>query len=254
MSKLLWKTAGLLLLATSFSAPAWAGATGDQAPAASSTSNYVPSDAELAAAHCIIGEERFLPGDYYYCLGGLTYGQHNYGESVRFFTTAASWASKPAQYVLGVMALNGDHQPRNRALALAWFALASERSDSRFKAPYDEIYKASTQAERHAAEALLEKMRPTYADATAAVRAQERYIEGMKFLARMNMGNNQYCMEGMSTLDHPNVDPSACQSVQQVITSVDKQATTVFEGWTGHVTVGPLQQVAAPAKSSGSTN
>ncbi|MBE1159710.1 hypothetical protein [Dyella acidiphila] len=250
MSRSLWKTAGLLLLATSLSAPAWA-ATDDQAPASSSTSNYVPSDADLAAAHCIIGEERFLPADYYYCLGGLTYGQHNYGESLRFFTTAASWASKPAQYVLGVMALNGDHQPRNRALALAWFALASERADSRFKAPYDDVYKASTQAERHAAEALLEKMRPTYGDAVAAVRAQQRYIEGMKFLARMNMGNNQYCMEGMSTLDHPNTDPSACQSVQQVVTTVDKQAATVFEGWSGHVTVGPLQQVSKP---SGGTN
>lgn len=249
MSKLLWKTLGSLLLTLPFVAASWAGTTDSQAPASASTS-YVPSDADLAAAHCVIGEERFLPGDYYYCLGGLTYGQHNYGESVRFFTTAASWASKPAQYVLGVMALNGDHQPKNRALALAWIALAAERPDSRFKAPYDEVYKASTSAERRAADALLEKMRPIYADATAAVRAEERYAEGMKWLSRMNNGGNQYCMEGMSTLDRPNTDTSACQSVQQVATSVDHQAVTVFEGWSGHVSVGALQPVPAPAKVS----
>ncbi|GGA46134.1 hypothetical protein GCM10010981_39090 [Dyella nitratireducens] len=214
----------------------------------------MPTDADLAAAHCVIGEERFLPGDYYYCLGGLTYGQHNYGQSVRFFTTAASWASKPAQYVLAVMALNGDHQPRNRALALAWLALASERPNSRFQAPYEELHKVSTQAERRAADDLLEKMRPIYGDATATKRAEERYIEGMKWLARMNMGNNQVCLEGMSTLDRQTVDPANCPPVQQVVTTIDRQADTVFEGWTGHVTVGSLRQVDAPAKAAGGSN
>lgn len=225
--------------------------TADTTPAATSSSAYVPSDADLAAAHCVIGEERFLPGDYYYCLGGLTYGQHRYETSVRFFTTAASWASKPAQYVLGVMALNGDHQAKNRALALAWLALAAERPNSRFQAPYDEVYKASTQAERLAAKGLLEHMRPIYGDATAATRAQARYTEGMKWLARMNNGGNRVCLAGMATLDRPNTDATACQSVQQVVTTVDRQAATVFDGWSGHVTVGPLQQVDAPAKSAG---
>ncbi|GLQ51121.1 hypothetical protein ACFFJT_07935 [Dyella flava] len=251
MSKLFRKTVGVLLLGIPFAAASWAATTDAQAPASSSTSNYVPSDAELAAAHCVIGEERFLPGDYYYCLGGLTYGQHNYAQSVRFFTTAASWASKPAQYVLGVMALNGDHQPRNRALALAWFALAAERPESRFKAPYEEVYKASNQAERRAADELLEKMRPTYGDATAAVRAQERYVEGMKWLARMNSSGNQFCMEGMGTLDRPVTGPAACPPVQQVVTTIDNKAATVFEGWAGHVTVGSLQQIPS---SSGPTN
>ncbi|GGA15008.1 hypothetical protein [Dyella caseinilytica] len=249
MSRLFLKASGLLF-GLSFAAVSWAGAAEPQAPASSSSSDYVPSDADLAAAHCVIGEERFLPGDYYYCLGGLTYGQHNYNESLRFFTTAAGWASKPAQYVLGVMALNGDHQPKNRALALAWFALASERPDSRFKAPYDEVYKASTRAEHRAADELLEKMRPIYGDATAAVRAQERYTEGMKWLARMNSGGNQYCMEGMGTLDRPVANAVACPTVQQMATVVDNKAATVFEGWAGHVSVGALQQVATPAKTS----
>jgi hypothetical protein len=248
MARLLRKTVISLLIAVPLATAAWAG--DDQAPASSSSSDYVPSDADLAAAHCVIGEERFLPGDYYYCLGGLTYGQHNYNQSVRFFTTAASWASKPAQYVLGVMALNGDHQPKNRALALAWLALAAERPDSRFEAPYKEVVKASTQAERRAADELLEKMRPTYGDATAAVRAEQRYTEGMKWLARLNSGGNQYCLEGLGTLDRPVSGVAACPPAQQVVTTIDNKAATVFEGWSGHVSVGALQQVNEPAKPS----
>jgi hypothetical protein len=248
MPKLMRKMCVLLLLTTPL-----AGTAAAQDPAPASTSD-VPSDADLAAAHCVIGEEKFLPGDYYYCLGGLTYGQHNYGESNRFFTTAASWASKPAQYVLGVMALNGDHQPKNRALALAWFALASERPDSRFKAAYDEVYKASTNAERRAADALLEKMRPVYGDATAAVRAEKRYADGMAVLARLNNGGNLYCIEGMSPMAHQNMDASRCQPTQQVVQTVDRASVNVFEGWSGHVTVGELQQVPAPKKTPGDTN
>ncbi|GLQ96342.1 hypothetical protein [Dyella mobilis] len=245
MSHLLWKSSIALLLALPWVAASQADTTSVPVPASSSSQN-VPSDAELAAANCVIGEERFLPGDYYYCLGGMTYGERHYGDALRFFTTAASWASKPAQYVLGVMALNGDHQPKNRALALAWLALAAERPESRFKSAYEQVYKASTPAQRGAADELLAKMRPVYADATAAVRAQQRYTDGMKFLAAMKKGSNRYCMEGMSTIDHPNTDPSTCQSVQQVATVVDKKAAEVFEGWGGHVSVGPLQQVPSP--------
>jgi TPR repeat protein len=184
----------------------------------------------------------------------MTYGQHNYAQSNRFFTTAASWASKPAQYVLGVMALNGDHQPKNRALALAWFALASERHDSRFKAPYEDAYRASTSAERRAAEALLEKMRPIYGDATAAVRAEKRYADGMAMLNRLNVGGNLYCMEGMSTMANLNSDPSQCMPTQQVVKTVDRASVNVFEGWAGHVTIGELQQVPPTAKPSDGTN
>jgi hypothetical protein len=254
MSKMSCNTLGLslLVMASLISGPTHAAS--DQDPAPASSADYVPSDADLAAANCVIGEERFLPGDYYYCLGGLTYGQHHYATSNRFFTTAASWASKPAQYVLGVMALNGDHQPKNRALALAWFALASERPDSRFKANYDEVYKASTNAERRGADALLEKMRPVYGDATAAMRAETRYADGMAWLKRMNSAGNQYCMEGMTPIDRLNPDPSVCQSVQQVVQMVDHASVSVFEGWAGHVTVGPLQQVALPPKSPNNSN
>jgi hypothetical protein len=206
-----------------------------------------PGDQELAKTRCIIGEEKFLPADYYYCLGTQSYGQKKYHYALQFFKNAASWGSKQAQYVLGVMALNGDRQPVDRPLALAWFSLAAERPGSRFAGPYNELLGRSTDSERAAAKALLAKMAPVYADATAAARAQQRYISGMASLK----DKTYYCMEGMWELDQtPSpqdaADGSSCPHAEFVEAQIDKAAETVFDGWQGHVTVGTLQQVRRP--------
>lgn len=205
-----------------------------------------PTDAELAGTDCAIGEERFLPADYYYCLATQNYGSHHYGYAQKFFTTAASWASKPAQYVLGVMALNGDHQPVNRPLALAWLTLASERPNSDYRKAYESLYKSASADERKAAEQLLATMRKTYADSTAAVRAEQRYTAGMAELTRLSNSGARYCMAGSGTLARPNVDPTVCPTAQSVVKVVDTMAASVFDGWVGHVHVGPLQQVGSP--------
>jgi hypothetical protein len=214
-----------------------------------------PNDADLASTRCAIGEERFLPGDYYYCIATQSYGEQRYGYAQKFFKTAASWASKPAQYVLGIMALDGDHQRVNRSLALAWLELASERSNSDFKSAYDSAYKSATAAEREAAEQLLASMRPTYADATAAVRAEQRYSQGMAQLNRLDTGGSNYCMQGVTTSAQASMtpDPAQCLPIQIVANAIDKAAVNVFDGWAGHVTVGALQPVNTPVhpKSGG---
>lgn len=213
-----------------------------QTPSVASSAPPAASDADLAKTRCITGEEKFLPADYYYCLGTQSYGEKKYSAAKRFFTTAASWASKPAQYVLGVMALNGDHQQPDRALALAWFSLAAERPDSHFAAVYNQLLKQTTPREHETAQALLVKMRPVYADATAAKRAQERYDSGMASLKNQE----SYCMAGMQDAWKDPVDPQSCPPVQQVVARIDKAAEVVFDGWQGHVTVGTLQQVHQP--------
>lgn len=211
--------------------------------------NKAPSDADLANTSCAIGEEKFLPADYYYCLATQSYGEQHFGRAQKFFTTAASWASKPAQFVLGIMALNGDHQPVNRPLALAWLSLAAERPQSTFKAADTSAQAGATPAERQAAEKLLAQMRPTYADATAAVRAEKRYAQGMATLERLSAGNGHYCMEGITTPADPSTadDPTQCPPVPAMAKVLDQAAAKVFDGWAGHVTVGPLQQVGTPA-------
>jgi hypothetical protein len=206
----------------------------------------VPTDAELASTQCAIGEEKFLPADYYYCLGRQTYGERRYAYAQKFFTAAASWASKPAQYVLSIMALNGDHQPVNRPLALAWLTLASERPNSDYKLAYESLYNSASASERKAAEQLLVTMRLTYADNTAAVRAEKRYAAGMATLTKLSNNGGKYCMAGVTSMAQTNTDPTNCPDVQIVMKAIDTTAATVFDGWVGHVQVGPLQQVSGP--------
>lgn len=219
---------------------------GAQTNTAVADSDTPPTDADLANTRCVSGEEKFLPADYYYCLGSQNYGLGRYENSQRFFTTAASWASKPAQYVLGVMALNGDHQPVNRSLGLAWLTLASERANSDFQQARDTAWKNATDAERKAAEQELTRLRPVYADATAAPRAERRYTDGMAMLTRLTNQGAKYCMAGMNDPSKPTADPSGCPPVQMVMKMVDTAAVNVFDGWSGHVTVGPLQQATPP--------
>jgi hypothetical protein len=245
-----------LVLASWLTVSAMASAKSDTkataAPAASATA-AIPTDTDLASTRCVIGEEKFLPADYYYCIGQQTYGQQHYDYAKKFFNEAAGWGSKPAQYVLGIMALNGDHQPMNRPLALAWFALAAERPQSPFKAAYATALASATPAEREASDRLLSKMRPTYADATAAVRGEKRYAEAMAELNRKDPAGGNYCLEGMNTQAQTTADPTSCPPVQIVVQQIDKAAVNVFDGWSGHVTVGPLQQVdrAAVVKKNG---
>jgi len=231
-----WKWRLSVLFAIACTAPAMASA--GNAPALAP-----PGDKDLAGTHCAIGEEKFLPGDYYYCIASQSYGQHDYANAKRFFTTAASWASKPAQYVLGVMALNGDQQPKNRPLALAWLSLAAERPNSSFKADYQAAYDSATAADRQAAEDLLTKMKPVYADATAAPRAEQRYAQGMAMLARLDSGASTYCMAGIAMqADSAAAASQSCPPIQVVVAGIDRTAAALFDGWAGHVVVGPLQQ------------
>ncbi|GAB2547508.1 hypothetical protein GCM10027065_18820 [Rhodanobacter koreensis] len=255
MYGLCWKTVrtpGLSMLLVCALGVPWATTAATPGATSPQAAKAAPSDADLANTSCAIGEEKFLPADYYYCLATQSYGQQHFDRAQKFFATAASWASKQAQYVLGIMALNGDHQPVNRPLALAWLTLAAERPQSPFKAAYTSAYAGATPAERQAAEKLLADMRPTYADATAAVRAEKRYAQGMAMLERLSSGNGHYCMEGITTPADPSVagDPAQCPPIPAMTKALDTAAANVFDGWAGHVTVGALQQVRQPTAAA----
>jgi hypothetical protein len=209
-----------------------------------------PTDEQLASAKCISGMEKFLPGEYFYCLAAQSYGENKHRYAEKFFKEAASWASKPAQYVLGVMALNGDQQPVNRPLALAWFALAAERHTDRFQAPYDELKGQLNPAELTKADDYLASLKKTYGDAVAAPRAEERYRDGTRRLIGA-AASGTYCMEGLrdpsklagsGSMDADTVSAmtSSCLPSQVVVKYIDSKAGEVFENWSGHVTVGAI--------------
>lgn len=237
--------AGLLLLIPGLSLAADnAAAAGPQPPV---------TDRSLAESTCVIGEEAFVPGDYYYCLAGQSYGEKNYGQSRRFFTTAAGWASKPAQFMLGLMAFNGDQQAVNRPLGLAWLALAAERGQPRFSSALAAARTKASAADWAAAQDILAQLQPTYGDAKAAPRAEERYRLGMQKLRQTEANAGSYCMAGMvpmSQLSNRSEGASSamashCPPVEQVVQAIDHSADALFDGWNGHVEVGPLQQIKA---------
>ena len=210
-----------------------------------------PSDADLAGITCSISEEKYLPGDYYYCLAEQSYGYKRYEKAQRYFRIAASWASKPAQYILGVMALNGDQQPQNGPLALAWFTLAAERHREDFETTYRQVSAAATPEERKAADALLKTMRPVYADEIAAVRAERRYHDGMLKLTR-DSAFGVHCLSGIQSGGATASDGSnasiACGPVAALAHAIDTVAVRVFDGWDAHVTVGALEPIAPTSK------
>jgi len=218
-----------------------------------------PTSEQLARAKCVSGMEKFLPGAYFYCLGAQSYGQNQHRYADRFFKEAASWASKPAEYVLGVMALNGDGEPVNRPLALAWFALAAERQTPRFEQPYDALKSSMSTAELGKADDYLASLRKTYGDAVAAPRAERRYRDGVNQLPKTAAETN-YCISGArdygastGAADAPEGGGSmgaaqACGTAEAVVRFVDSQAGDVFEGWSGHVSVGAIQPASAGGK------
>lgn len=202
------------------------------------------TDADLAGNVCSITEEKFLPSDYFYCLASAAYGSHRYEAAQKHFRTAASWGSKAAQYVLGVMALNGDQQPVDRPLALAWFSLAAERHQADFQAVQQQLAANLTPAERQTADDLLQKMRSDFGDAVAAERAERRYRESMQLLTRRG-DRKDFCFSGIVRGGGFSASGSnssiLCVPIPKLTETLDQVASREFEGWAGHVTVGPIQ-------------
>jgi hypothetical protein len=71
----------------------------------------------------------------------------------------------------------------------------------------------------------------------------------MAELSRKDPGGGNYCLEGMNTTARTTGDPTSCPPVQIVVQQIDKAAAIVFDGWTGHVNVGPLQQLDSPTQA-----
>lgn len=208
------------------------------------------SQVDLSSAKCIAGMEKFLPGEYFYCLAAQNYGLEHFSYAKKFFTEAASWASKPAQYVLGVLAFNGDHQPVDHALGLAWMSLAAERGTPRFTGPLAEYTAKATPEERERSKRIRADLERTYADRVAAARAEQRYRSGVQAIKPTAMAT-QYCMEGQ--MDFRDLAGAAgnspnCGTSEEVIRFIDSKAPDVFEDWSGHVTVGAIQDGSGHAR------
>ena len=256
-----WNTVAVIFaLALGLVSLTHAGVVSQQATPVSSASVTAPdifkpdrSVEDLAKAYCPRGLERFLPGSYYYCVGGRDMATGNTARSRRMLQIAAGWGNKSAQFLLGMGYYKGDVEPLDRPLGLAWMGLAVERRDPTYSAIFNSAWQRATPQERARAQTLWQAMLPTYGDARAARRAELRFKhERDALLARGTMGQ-QTCIAGLNVASISAVFPeytgndttSPCAGaelpVEILAAKLDVYAEQLFDGWAGHVTVGPLQ-------------
>ncbi|WP_114238982.1 SEL1-like repeat protein [Dyella sp. C9] len=206
---------------------------------------------EVGQSYCSWGIERFLPGSYYYCVGRRELAKGNLAKSRVALQDAAAWGSKQAQFLLGIGYFKGDIAPRDRPLGLAWLALSAERKDVVYVGLLKSAMDQASAEEKARADALYQQMLPKYGDDFAAVRAERRYRREREKIMWGEAYDVQLCIDGLNSVRPPTMvkedpDGTICQSrepVWFVARRVDERAADLFQGWTGHVTVGELGKV-----------
>ena len=204
---------------------------------------------------CPGGLERFLPGEYYFCAAARDFWSGHPGLARENLKDAARWASKPAQYALGVMYFNGDHAEKNRPLGLAWLALAAERHDPAYEPGFISAYQHATPQELAQADAYWRDMKTTYADAVAAPRAGRQFDRAYHELEwAANFGGSVF-IDGvfMPTTAAASSDNLPLQSGFSIGRLLQAQKAMYFYGYDSHVFVGDAELVPVSQVNLGKT-
>lgn len=214
-------------------------------------------------APCAEATYLYLPGQFNYCVGRNRLIAGRYAQAVEMFELAASWASKPAQQLLGVMYFNGEGVPRDRALGLAWLQLAAERGDAYATRLLQSALRVANAEEKAGASVDFARMEPRYADRVAALRADNKYRRFMRQARAVPGFGGGKCIFGLNTRPGAGaaLNPSGRQEGQPgggnrpplrgctmameeaAIATMESGYSTYFRNWRGTVVVQPLQQV-----------
>lgn len=201
---------------------------------------------------------RYLPGEVNFCLAVKEQQRNNVPGTLEMLKLAAAWGNKKAQYVLGLMYFNGGQVAADRPLGLAWLGLAAERGDPVYSAVLISAYGKASAQERAASKSRYEALRPVYADAVAAQRAQRQFDRAMHDLTRFEPYPSEVCASGLvaGVVDDDDGHGPMCPSAAVVVAVLNEAADVYFVGWTGHVSVGSLEPVKdadhkSPAAASG---
>lgn len=213
--------------------------------AAPQGSPVVDAAADVAPPGCNEAMYRFLPGEYNFCQAGVDLYRGRNKSAIETLKLAAGWGSKKAQYVLGVSYFRGDVVPVDHALGLAWLVLAMERQDPTYEAVFVSARSQSTYAEQRRARELLTQMRPVYADAVAARRAQTRFDRMIRELNYHEPFDVGVCIKGLTggLIAEEEFTDSSCPNPRLATARLHIVSDVYFEGWAGHVSVGALESV-----------
>lgn len=194
-----------------------------------------------------------LPGDFNFCLAAKDWQAGHHEQAAEFLKLAAGWGDKAAQMALGVAYFNGDGVPRDRALGLAWLALAAERHGAKASGLFVSARSKVDDAEFARADTLYRQMRAKYGDEVAAVRADNRYrravhalkgdpaygmgrcVAGYGYVAFSDPGNREQNTGADKYL------PCSMASEHTMLTAIEQHYEVYTEGWNGRVTVGPVE-------------
>jgi TPR repeat protein len=202
---------------------------------------------------CPGGLERFLPGDYYFCTAAQNFWSGHPGLTRESLKTAAGWASKPAQYALGLMYFNGDRAEKNRPLGLAWLAIAAERHDPAYEPAFISAYKQVSTEELAQANTYWNEMKKTYADDVAAPRAEKRFDREYQQVAWATNFGGSIFVDGLTlpAAAQQFADAPPMQTGFSLGRLLESEKAMYFYGYDSHVYVGdaqllPVSQVVGP--------
>lgn len=208
------------------------------------------SAADEGPVFCPGGLERFLPGQYYFCLSVRSAQNGDYDRALWQARLAAEWGQKSAQYALGLAYFNGDVTRPDRPLGLAWLRLAAERHDPTNEAVFASAYQKASAQERAASAQLWDRMRRTYGDDVAAERAYRRFEREMRPLQHLAAFGGSVYIDGAAGVGMGGQIVGG--SAQAATRMLQEAAMRNLGDWRGTVTVGNLDAVPAPSSSAGS--
>ncbi|QWT20120.1 SEL1-like repeat protein [Bacillus sp. NP157] len=196
---------------------------------------------------CPSSLERFLPADYYFCDAARDYWSGRDGATRESLKDAAAWASKPAQYALGIMYYNGDHAEKNRALGLAWLGLAVERHNPEYEAAFKDAYAHVSRDELAQANVYWNDLKKKYSDDVAAPRAERRFNRAYDELSyAINFGGSVF-IDGVGGLPMTDgaviADEAMGTSGFNIGRTLQSRKASVLAGWKENVYVGDAQLV-----------
>jgi hypothetical protein len=149
------------------------------------------SDKSRMQGDGVAPEDSARPGESFFYKAARAESKGDTRFATNMFRVSASWAYKPAQYNLGVMYFNGEGVAQDKALGMAWLALAAERSEDRdYARARDSAYAQMSDEEFARANVLWREMRGTYSDAIALKRARNRWIQVRNGRTGSHLGAN----------------------------------------------------------------
>lgn len=197
---------------------------------------------------------RVLPGQFNYCLGRRMWEKGHHQQALKMFESAAAWASKPAQRVMGIVYFNGEGVPKNRALGLAWLQLGAQGGDDFGQRLYGGALLVASDSEKKQMVDELSRLGPKYSNEIAVPRAARRFKRELAKLRTNPAYGAGMCigMESNATVDLANTssmrDPPITGCSMSAEKAVIDAVTARFEQYIhgtpdGHVIVRPIQKV-----------